>query len=58
MITQRYIIIDEDNLPIRKFYSRIEAKNFIAKRPEMKISVLPKVDVLSKLLDDIGQAPF
>lgn len=58
MITQRYIVIDEFGEPIRKFYSRNEAKDFIEKRPEMKILVLPKVDILSKLLDDIGQAPF
>jgi hypothetical protein len=58
MITQRYIVIDEDGLPIRKFYRRNEAKAFVEKRPEMKILVMPKIDVLSKLLDDIGQAPF
>lgn len=51
-------MIDEFGEPIRKFYSRNEAKAFIEKRPEMKILVLPKVDILSKLLDDIGQAPF
>ena len=58
MITQRYIVIDEDGEPIRKFYSRNEANAFVEKRPEMKILVLPKIDMLSKLLDDIGQAPF
>lgn len=58
MIQQKYIVIDEDGQPIRKFYTRIEAKNFIEKRPEMKILVAPKVDVFSKMLDDVGEALF
>lgn len=58
MITHRFIIIDEDGLPIRKFYRRIDAKLFVGIRPEMKIMVQPKVDVFNKMLDEIGQAPF
>jgi hypothetical protein len=58
MNTQRFIVIDEDGLPIRKFYRRIDAKLFVQIRPEMQILVNPKVDVFSKMFDDIGQAPF
>ncbi len=58
MIQQRYTVIDEDGQPIRKFYSRGDARAFVEKRPEMKIIVAPKKDIFDKLLDDVGQAPF
>lgn len=58
MIEQRYIVIDEFGEPIRKFYTRRDAKTFIEKRPEMKIVVTPKKNIFDKLFDDVGQAPF
>lgn len=58
MIEQRYTVIDEFGEPIRKFYTRGDAKAFVEKRPEMKIVVAPKKDIFDKLLDDVGQAPF
>lgn len=58
MNTQRFIVIDEDGLPIRKFYRRIDAKLFVQIRPEMQILVNPKIDVFNKMINDIGQAPF
>lgn len=58
MIEQRYTVIDEFGEPIRKFYTRSDARAFVEKRPEMKIVVAPKKDIFDKLLDDVGQAPF
>lgn len=58
MIEQRYTVIDEFGEPIRKFYTRNDARAFVEKRPEMKIVVAPKKDIFDKLLDDVGQAPF
>jgi hypothetical protein len=58
MIEQRYIVIDEFGEPIRKFYTRRDAKAFVEKRPEMNIVVTPKKNIFDKLFDDVGQAPF
>ena len=44
-IVRRFIVCDEEG-PIRKFYSRADAKRFMASRPELKLVVedKPKLD--------------
>ena len=58
MDIRRFIVIDEFGDSIRKFYTRQEAKQFMATRDGTKLVVLKKPDLVSKLLDDLGQAPF
>ena len=57
-VTRRFIVIDEFGDPIRKFYTRQEAKQFMATRADTKLIVLAKPDLVSRLLADLGQAPF
>ena len=57
-VTRRFIVIDEFGDPIRKFYTRQEAKQFMATREGTKLIVLAKPDLVSRLLADLGQAPF
>jgi hypothetical protein len=58
MDIKRFIVIDEFGDSIRKFYTRQEAKQFMATRDGTKLVVLKKPDLVSRLLDDLGQAPF
>ena len=58
MDIKRFIVIDEFGDPIRKFYTRQDAKLFMATRNGTKLVVLEKPDLVSKLLNDLGQAPF
>ena len=58
MDIKRFIVIDEFGDPIRKFYTRQEAKQFMATREGTKLIVLAKPDLVSRLLADLGQAPF
>lgn len=36
----RYLAVDDDG-PARKFYSKLEATNWIKARPEFRLEVLP-----------------
>lgn len=58
MVIKRFIVIDEFGDPIRKFYTRQEAKQFMATRVDTSLVVLQKPDLVKQLLADLGQAPF
>lgn len=57
MLIKTFKVVDMDGLGVRIFNNKYDAKEFVSKRPEMKVVTLQR-DTYKEALEKVGECLF